>query len=486
MGYSSELAFLSEQKFKDIQTSRITSRDQIINPYELIKLSDYRNNRVGRRQYETDLARAVQIANMQQAAYDEWYNSESQQVLRQKESGLNPDINGVEAASAVETDISDIIPGQNIPTVEQASLDAASVTIGGLTTLFSGISGILGLSSQMKLNRSVIERNNADIANINANTDFIKSQSEGQYLSNIGKFVSASQSAISDRLAKSIKIGGSSFNIDEFFKGDFNDIYSSLAPSDDPRYRSAFDNLLQNSQSIHSDAYKNLSSTEEGRKKYLSQLASGYYNDDDDEMVGQLRYAVQLEEEVSRIVLDTRKQIQGVMRRYVNSINPEAAADSFNSQNLYNADFWSNMDGEVNASIELGMRKAAFAQAKATAAVQSYLHRQFNSVLNYFTPGRKERIGWMITAGAHMSWQDHFAATNNKSFQLILQQYQSSVEQMKAAAGLSNVQAQFVPTFAEAANTNAQAAYRNSMVNQDNSYPIWDKVLNTIDTLIPF
>lgn len=456
MSLSAKYAFLSDNKFDkaNFQTTNITSRDQILNPYDFVKLSDYSNNRAGRLQYESDLARAIQIANMQQASYDEWYNSEAQQSARQKIAGLNPDLNGVEASSAGDMENAGIIPGQSVPTNEDFALNVGNTLITGISSVLSGVSSVMGLTSQLKLNKALVD-------NTKAQTDLVKQQSDAQFMNNIGSFVRNSQSAIADRLAKALS-SDTDFDIDSFFKGDFTDILKMFSPSDDIRYSDAFSHVLSNSQQVHSDAYKTLSTTEEGRKQYLSYLASSYYSDDDDEMIGQLSIAVHADEELHRIAAETGKAIKATILDYVNKVDVSAAAGAFNASNTYDEEWFSNLDGSVMAILEKGIKSALFIQQKATSDVYGYLNRQYNSPLNMFMPDRKQRIGWQILAGSTMGWQDHFAATGNQYFDYIINQYKATVENLRANASA-------VISNAETNRMNADVNSENAVTNRMNA-----------------
>lgn len=120
---------------------QVTSRDDIINPYEILNINNYKRTARGQALYQSHLAALQEYAARQQAAYDEWYNSEQQQVSRQREVGLNPDINGIEPSQAPETGSSEIVPGANLPTSGQTAMNAVS-TVASLVTTIGSIAAL--------------------------------------------------------------------------------------------------------------------------------------------------------------------------------------------------------------------------------------------------------------------------------------------------------------------------------------------------------
>lgn len=445
MSNKSEAAFMLSnlhQQFSDqgiLNTTGITSRDQIINPYSLLDPSSFGNDRHGRAAYESLLAELKLIAEQQEASYQEWYNSESQQVARQRAAGLNPDLLGVEGGQASDVAAPEGSPMQGLPTDGEIAMQATNTAISGISTVLSSVSGIMGTVSQIGLN-------DAQKKLINNQATLAQQQSDGQFLSNIGSFISSAQSGISDMLAQSMQSTPDAFDIDGFFAGDFSSLSQSLLPSDDPRYSQAFDRVLKHSQKTLGDAYKQLDGSEDSRKAYLNKLASRYWSDDDDEMIGQLSIAVHADEELYLIANDTQKQINKAVQSYVDNIDVEAAAAGFNDENEYKSEYFGNLDGEALAVIETAIKRAKMVIDQATSDVYDYNRRQFNSPLNWFNPSRKQRIGWQIVAGSHMGWQDHFAATADKMFRPIIDEYRARIQNLRdtGAAALQNAESNTV------------------------------------------
>lgn len=401
----------------------ITSRDQIINPDELVDPANYSNTRRGQAQYTADLEAARYFASQQEAAFKEWYESPEQVAARQREAGINPDLVGLQESQAATVDQREANGMLGQPTNGQIFVD----TVSSIGSVLSSVSGIMGIVSQIGIN--------------SATKDLIEQQSDGQLLNNIGSFIDLSSAAVSDKLAKAIK-SSENFNIDDFYSGDFSDVLS-LAPSDDPRYQSAFRHVLNDSQKTYSDAYKQLATSEEGRKQFLSQLASGYYSDDDDVMIGQLSIMVKADEELHRMYTSAQTEINDAIDSYVSSLDPDVAASSVNSVNQYNDDYYSELDGKLVAILQKYIQEGQAYQSKATGDVYNYLNRRYNSARSLFDKRYKSNIGWQITAGAHMGWQDHYAATSKKYVSLLIDHMLSKLRILNSQGLLTEQQANY-------------------------------------------
>lgn len=422
----------------------VTDRSQIINPNEVVNPDNYGLGRRERLRYESDLAQAKLYAEQQEAAYQEWYDSPAQQAARQREAGLNPDLMGVEQSQASDVAQPDSSPMSNIP----SNLDVASTALGSLGSIASVLSGVSGIMSTI-----------SSIGLQSAQKHLIDQQADGQFLNNIDSFRRQSYAALSDHLANAIRTGGDSFNIDDYYAQDFNDLYSSLSPSDDPRYRQSFDDLKSSSQKIFTDAYKELASTEDGRNTYLRRLASGYYSDDDDEMVGQLGIVVQAEEELFRISMDLQKSVADIKKRYMNNLDVDSAASAVNDENEYKSEYYGALDGEIIAQIHTAVKRASSVITSSKSDVYSYLRRQFKRAP---LPQVKQRVGWQIVAGSSFGWEDHLLATCSNLFTPIINEVKSrtALNHSSAYSNFANSESNRIQ--AEAAKQNANTNVRRA------------------------
>lgn len=415
-----------------LETTGITSRDQIIDPYDLVRVGDYGNNKYERAQYEQDLAQAIQIAERQEAAYQEWYNSESQQVARQKAIGLNPDLTGdIESGQASDVAAPQGSPMEGIPTSEQTAMQVAQVGLGALTSIagvFTGVSSIMGTLSQIGLNA--------------ASQSLVSEQVDAQELANMANFEKLSFGGISDSLAAAISAGGDAFNVADFFADDsnFESIYKAYAPSDDPRYKDAFNRIRTSSRKIYEDAYSTLGNTEDNRNRLLSRMASRYYDPNDDIMTGQLRIMVNAQEELDLLYKDLQKQIIGIKQKYMDSIDVNAAAAGFNANSEasvalgdFNTDYYSAMQGEILGLVEQKRLIAESLISQASGDVYSWMGRKFNDSVGQ----NKQLAGWQILAGAHMGWQDYLLVSNDRRMQIILDNLKNLGDAASTNASLS-------------------------------------------------
>lgn len=429
---------------------QVTSRDQIINPTKYVNPSFYSNTRKGRAQYESDLAAAKYFAEQQEAAYQDWFNSTQQQVQRDRLAGLNPDLNGLSDSSpASDTNPVEVSPMQGLPTNGQLALEGLQVGFGALSSIasvFNTVSSIMGTVSNVRLNKAYEDR--------------IRNENESLFLSNIDSFMSLASSRISDLLAQKISSSEGDFDISAFFSQDFSDLKKSILPSDDPRYHESFDNVLHNSQKTLSDAYSQLATSEEGRKKFLTHLSSGYYSRDDDEMVGQLKIIVQAKENLDLVMTSTQTNIQNAINTFLDNLDIEAIASSMNEEASFNADYFSALEGEMMAIYEQAYKEALSIQEGAQASVYGYLNEQFTSSKS---PNRKSRLGWTILSGASMGWQDFMTASTSAGFSLMKRSVQEHIRTEVSQRSRNYKEG-------KAALINASVNRKNAITNRMNAF----------------
>ena len=130
----------------------ITSRDQIINPYDMITPDMYRNTRAGRAQYESDLASLIELQKQQNAAYEEWYESPEQQAIRDRAAGLNPDLLGLSDGEAAEAAPGEAVPGQGLPTNGEIFANGVTSIASLLSSVVGGVASLAALPSTIAAN----------------------------------------------------------------------------------------------------------------------------------------------------------------------------------------------------------------------------------------------------------------------------------------------------------------------------------------------
>lgn len=215
--------------YDQLTTTGITSRDQIINPYELLDQSTYGQSRREKMRYQSDLARLLEIQKQQEASYEEWYNSSEQAAIREREAGINPDLAGLDnAGSASQVAPSELVPGANLPT----NGEVASNVISGITSVIGSLSSVASLATAFTTLPLTLEQ-----------TKNAKKVGEHLDLQNEAQLGTMIASDISDLLATAqqahIDSGSQDpFDIDGFFANDSN--FATLDPiyGSNPRYAS--------------------------------------------------------------------------------------------------------------------------------------------------------------------------------------------------------------------------------------------------------
>lgn len=385
----------TQEQFSKIKTSGITSREQIIDPYQLVQASQYGNNRVDRAQYESDLAQAIRIAEMQEASYAEWYNSEAQQIARQKAAGLNPDLNGtVESGGASDVAAPDGSPMDGIATNEEFATNAFN----SLNSLIGGLSSVASLAtsfSQLPLFKS--------------QKDLVDSQVNNLELANITQFEKLAHNAISDKLSKAISSAadlGKAFDFDAWFSDDenFADIIPSYAPSDDARYTHALNRVRNGSQSLLSQAYSTSAATGQNKFDFASILANPYMESDVVLMHAQLAPVMAAFEQLRLLERDYQIALKTKDKAIFENTDPNVAASAINAENTYKSEYFSNLNGDEIALSEQRLKVADSILKDCSAAIYSHFKQIFEKDP---TSPEGRAAAFMILSGAHMSWYEY-------------------------------------------------------------------------------
>lgn len=347
----------------DTDIGTVTSRDDIINPYELVNINDFKRNARGQALYQHYLAMAQEYANRQQASYDEWYNSEQQQVARQDDAGLNPDLLGIEPATAPETESVGAVPGANLPTSGQIAFDA----VGSVASLVATVGSLAALPSSIGANVAA-----AGVAKKQAG--LIGAQQVGQELANLdafeGKVYGALSANLADATASAVKSGqkfdfSSWLNNPESHAG----VFESYAPSgvtvDDPRYGSAFNRAIRNIEKIKGPAFAINSSAASGQTEFARALADPYFDND---LLTQIAYLEPVSQAMAKIdILSRQFEIAklNLQQTYVQGLDGELASQDFNTRLKasiakagFDTDYYDGFDGDEVAALDLALKKS--------------------------------------------------------------------------------------------------------------------------------
>lgn len=316
----------------DSGVGSVTSRDQIINPMELLSPSMYKNTRAGRAQYESDLEMLKNFQSQQEAAYQEWYDSPEQAALRERAAGLNPDLIGLEnAGESAEAGASEEVPGQNLPTNGQIAFNAVQ-SISSILQTAGSLAGLATTFKQLPLME-------AQTIGQQLNNDLIKSQINSNIQSNLNTFNDSVSKAISERFATWQSLAGVGADVAGWFADDsnFDDLTSIYAPDDNPRYAASLSSLRKGYQANIAAATKLNKELTVDNIGLATNLAQPYYSDDVKLMTNQLSPVMDAIFQLEDSTRVFQKKVIEAKSQYVDNIDPEKAATSFNQVQEYNA-----------------------------------------------------------------------------------------------------------------------------------------------------
>lgn len=248
---------------------QVTSRDQIIDPYQVVQLGMYGNGSKAQALYNADLAAAQNYAARQEAAYKEWYESPEQKVARERAAGRNPDLMDISGTSgAAETNGPQGSPIQGIPSSEQV----AATSISSIASIIGGLSSVASLATSF-----------SNIGLIKGQKDLQTEQIHAGKLANIASAESLFSQGIGNRLSNAISssvASGQSLDIDSWFADDsnFNGLFESYGFEDNIVYRDAFQRARESRQKLAKSSYDSTSGTLRSQKSYAEGLADPTYD----------------------------------------------------------------------------------------------------------------------------------------------------------------------------------------------------------------
>ena len=300
----------------------ITSRDQIINPYDYLNYDYYRNSARGQSLYNEDLARLQQIALQQEAAYKEYYDSAPQQALRDKQAGLNPNLNEIDPGSSASGFQPTESPLSGIPTTGDmlANIGSAVASLVGSTAQLVSLPFSLGSSIAQK-------RMFAD------QSDMFSASADQMRVSTLSEFEKNIYGAVSNNLADAIQLSvqeNKPFDFDSWFAEpkNFDGIFESYAPSDNPMYRSAFSRAIKNVQKSKAGAYDVNKQSFSNQSEFAQMLADPYTDLDLLIQVALTEDFAFAQREIERLELDFRKKVIDTKTEYINGLDVSAISEA--------------------------------------------------------------------------------------------------------------------------------------------------------------
>lgn len=389
-------------KLAALSTTDITSRDQIINPYEFLGSPDgYGYTRSGKALYNTLLEQAKLIAQQQEASYIEWYESSEQQAVREREAGINPDLAGLADNAAVQTTMPSTSPTDGLLTNGEVALNAFNM----LSSIIGAAGAAAGLAttfSQLNINK--------------ATEQLVQGQADAQTLSNLRSFEESAYGTITDRLSTAISAAGDlgqTFDIDSWFadENNFSDILGTYAPNDDVRYSTSLASIRKGSQSILSKAYKQSQTTGENRMGFAKVLADPYHTTDAVLTAAILSPVMDAIRKYEQLNTDANSARADVTKRIIEGVDIDKVVqgiDAGNSrsvaENNFYTEYYNAADGSQFSVYDLMQKKGEAIAKGAAAAIYQNLWDIYE---NDPTSLEGRAAAFQIGSGLHLSWQEY-------------------------------------------------------------------------------
>lgn len=332
----------------------VTSRDQIIDPYALVDINNYRKTRAGKAQYAADLAQAQRYAEMQEAAYQEWYNSPEQQVIRDREAGLNPDISESPGSQAADVQMQQTNPMEGIMTNGEVATQAVS----GIASLVSSLSSVASLATAFM------------------NVPNIQKQSELLGLDITDKLSQLMSSDISSLLGTAMDAHRRStvetpFDLNAWFNDDNNFVSLADVYGSHTNYKAALALARKKGLKYHTDALAMQGAAADSSLSLAQDLANPMYSDDLKLSIIHFRPLMEAEMKQRAAVARFQTSINTFNADLQDGMDVQKAIDSANAafdsslaKSNYEADYFNASDGKFVADFEAFMREVQ--QAGAT------------------------------------------------------------------------------------------------------------------------
>lgn len=402
----------SLQSLLNSDIGEVTSIDQIINPYDYLDITRYRNTKKAQALYNEDLAALQEYQKLQQSAYENWYNSEQQQAERQREAGLNPNLNGVEGSQAASLAPSSGSPLEGIGTSEETIGTIAGVAATAVGTIVSSVATLGALPA-------TIAAAGATALSATKQAGLIGAQQVGQELANLnafeGKVYGAAAANLADATAAAVK-SGTKFDFDAWSSNadSFKGIFESYAPSgvtiDDPRYGAAYNRAIKNIQKLKGSAFEINSGATTQQTDFARALADPYFDND---LLTQMAYLEPISEAMQQIdILSRQFQIAklNLQKTYVDGLDGELASQDFNARLQasmakagFDINYYNGFDGDEVAALDLAIKQ----NQKIIGGCEAMIKAHFRDIWNDKSKPFAARAGalYQIMGGTPQNWK---------------------------------------------------------------------------------
>lgn len=300
----------------------VTSRDQILDPYSVVQPFDYKNNKRGRAQYESDLAQAKLRSEQQEAAYQEWYNSPSQVALREREAGKNPDLVEASGGSASDVSQSEVSPMSNIETDGQT----ASRVIGNVTDIVGSLSSVASLATSF-----------SSLSLLPQQKELLGEQVNAAKIANISGAEQLFNQGISNRLSQAMKVAadaGNAFDIAGWFQNDenFAGLFESYGFEDNIVMRDTFARSREAIQKHAASAYDSATGQLKSQRSFAESLADPTYDQDVLIQMSFMQPVMEAEFKIRELQAKLQQSILDVKQEYVDNLDASQLAEGANEQ----------------------------------------------------------------------------------------------------------------------------------------------------------
>ena len=443
-----------------LQRSGINSRDQIINPAEILSNYSFGNSASERKKYNEYLKLLTDIQAQQQASYDEWYSSPEQEAIRMRQAGLNPDILGISGSGVPDTNTNDLNPLEGVPSNGEI-----------FNNVISGISSIVGSLSSVASLATAFTSIPLTKQNI-SNAQLLGEQLDLQNESSLGALL-ASDIADLFATAQNVHLRSNSsepFNIEQWFSDDANFAPLSAIYGNSPRFASQLNkqrNAVMQHMTKASQMQKDLSSNIYDTGEIIS---SPFYSDDQKITMIQLRPFIAACAEADTAEVKLRKTLADIRDKYSSGLDIDKAIDVANLQNKYQSDYYTEANGHYVAAFEQYLRDVS----KPAYELERSINQSYLDLFNSDPSGSGAwKAAYLFGSKGGSSWKEAYLIRNDESFSSFID---AEIELAKASgdfarlSALANVLQNFTPHL-EKTDVNFVQYYKNY-------YEKIEKVLN--------
>lgn len=384
-----------------LDTTGITSRDQIINPYDILDPNSYGQSRREKMRYQSDLARLQEIQKQQQASYEEWYNSPEQAAIREREAGINPDLAGLDnAGSASQVSPSDAVPGANLPT----NGEVASNVISGITSVIGSLSSVASLATAF-----------TTLPLVNEQTKNAKKLGEQLDLQNEAQLGTMIASDISDLLATAQQAhidsqSQGAFDLDGFFANDSN--FETLTPiyGSNPRFASQLAKQRKAVLAHQKRAAESQSGLASANWSLANIISDPRYSGDQKLTMIQLRPFVEACVKADSAEVALRESVATWQKKRQDGMDVNLAIDAANasnrasiSQSGYTEAYYNEADGELVAAYEQFFRDSML----PSLTLQQSINQGYLDLFNSDPSGEAGyKAAYLFGSNGGSSWEE--------------------------------------------------------------------------------